>query len=699
MEYDLARQRLIPGEEDRCEETPNGIPVLQIDTIDEVPFPAGQIWEMLDGERKKAGRGRYAWLMPDTRIDSITAGQASLVWKSSVRAIQVGPGMACTVEGIDDPQFVLRALQSLAREQIEEFPDIPTLQVANPDKEIREFVQPKDLFAAVSRRMRADPVFAASARFCRGDVFGGNAGKNDRRARIALIDGRGAFAVALRERQLLIEFPTKILPAGTVYLSLKDELRMGKFQFYAADTVQELPIGFCPAQPSGKAVEQMSSIARQYARQDLRVALVLYELGQKDAFWACVREACGACDGVNGRRVLLDQFNQACLKFYGKKLISVDDLAQLLVDRGEIEAAADSYSHAELLLDEYGKMDIFYQHDALYQSVVQQVLEQLPPAERLEELHGLWKCVKRVKQTHLTWLCKNNLYQCLYSSSVLRNLAEDFASEDFFAHMAEEYTPVEQTFYHMKQTVGLVQEMLPELEAGGIRSDEGTCSVVLLHRDKVERLQEEVRGWQNLMERFASRICPPEDLTGGASGFSEALLMMERVAGALSAFCDNSAVKYKRVVIADTSALMNRPELISWFEDGKAMPIIPQKVLTELDGLKSSEDEDTAYAAREAIRLIYNHQAYDWLNTRETSDVTLLNEDLDRNSADSKILSVAIRYIVKAPIILTDDINFKNIAIAQGITAVNPDSYEKERQHKEERPQGAARNKKKKKRR
>ena len=160
---------------------------------------------------------------------------------------------------------------------------------------------------------------------------------------------------------------------------------------------------------------------------------------------------------------------------------------------------------------------------------------------------------------------------------------------------------------------------------------------------------------------------------------------MNRMADTLAVFMEDSAIKYRSVVVADTCALMNRPELISWFDDGKAMLIIPQIVLGQLDEKKISEDEEEAYKSREAIRQINNYRPFEWLNLGEVSDPSLLNRDLDSNSSDNRILSVALRYIVKLPILLTDDINFRNIADAQpGITAMDTKAYEMKKKYEAE---------------
>lgn len=124
---------------------------------------------------------------------------------------------------------------------------------------------------------------------------------------------------------------------------------------------------------------------------------------------------------------------------------------------------------------------------------------------------------------------------------------------------------------------------------------------------------------------------------------------------------------------------MNSPELVETFEDNKALLIVPKVVLDELDGLKSSEDGERALKARDAIRAIDNHRAFDWLNLRENSHPELLSDDCDKDRNDSKILSVAVRYIFKKPVLITDDSNLRNLAEANAVESTGSEDFLKAR--------------------
>ena len=70
---------------------------------------------------------------------------------------------------------------------------------------------------------------------------------------------------------------------------------------------------------------------------------------------------------------------------------------------------------------------------------------------------------------------------------------------------------------------------------------------------------------------------------------------------------------------------------------------------------------------------------------------------MDKERNDSKILSIAKRYCVKRPILLTDDTNLGNIATASKIENMTLESYQAMKQHEKTVNKGRGKKSKKKK--
>ena len=75
----------------------------------------------------------------------------------------------------------------------------------------------------------------------------------------------------------------------------------------------------------------------------------------------------------------------------------------------------------------------------------------------------------------------------------------------------------------------------------------------------------------------------------------------------------------------------------------------------------------------------------------------ILADDLDKERNDNKILSIAIRYCAKKPILLTDDINLGNIASANKIENMTLEAYQAMKQHEKLSNKGTSKKSKKKK--
>tara|TARA_R110002126_G_scaffold291794_1_gene458698 strand:+ start:3992 stop:6208 length:2217 start_codon:yes stop_codon:yes gene_type:complete len=110
-------------------------------------------------------------------------------------------------------------------------------------------------------------------------------------------------------------------------------------------------------------------------------------------------------------------------------------------------------------------------------------------------------------------------------------------------------------------------------------------------------------------------------------------------------------IKKRKSIIIDTNILIEEPKIIDII--GSLQNIIfSAKVIDELDGLKNRSE--TKEKAQEAIREIRKHQKNRNISFN-TSKVDNLPNDLNKKSPDNMILSVALQYQKRNPILLTND--------------------------------------------
>lgn len=104
--------------------------------------------------------------------------------------------------------------------------------------------------------------------------------------------------------------------------------------------------------------------------------------------------------------------------------------------------------------------------------------------------------------------------------------------------------------------------------------------------------------------------------------------------------------------IIDTNVFINCPDILSRI-DSKHKIIVSAKVADELDKMKVKLSDKERRNAEKALRILNRSNDQDVFF--ELSDASLLPDDFDKRSPDNLILSVALKYKSRNPIMLTSD--------------------------------------------
>ncbi|WP_248465579.1 PIN domain-containing protein [Pectobacterium versatile] len=126
-----------------------------------------------------------------------------------------------------------------------------------------------------------------------------------------------------------------------------------------------------------------------------------------------------------------------------------------------------------------------------------------------------------------------------------------------------------------------------------------------------------------------------------------------------------------RIAVLDTSALMENPELLQG-QSSNDILVVPLRVLSELDGLKCSEDETCALKARAAIRQL---DARSSRIRHETDYAALLPAEWDARQPDHGILSTALFFRLNDVLFVSNDINLRNKAQSLGLKTQDSRTY------------------------
>lgn len=688
--YDIVSKTL-KDEANLYKEESTGIRVIDVDDAEDTDFPEGAIREWLFSIQNDKKRKKLNWLTPTTKIESITRLSSEVYWKNIIRKVELVEGMRWKVSGVEEniDEITLEESDISCPDDLR---DLPYLEISDPDEEIRKLVSIAEINSLIGEFLQKDDLFCVESKYYK-DIKVNQQGK--KKIRIGIIYGADKFEVESKGKQIIIRVPDCEFRRMGIYFNTKDSVQAGITTVTAGTISKDIAIAYIPNTSEVSFPNMVVELVDKYYVQDNTILFTLYELGLKEMFLQYADRIISEQEKIADKAKVIEVFNEKSRGYYGQNIISAVEKERLLVNETYIVEKCKTIEGAKNVITEYAGINAFRQDESLFQRIMKLSIGNVGEQDSLEEIWGFWQAISSAKKAYIIWVTKMGLQKNLYSKKSIMSFIDRFTDENIFE--IEEYTAVEQIILNMRRISLQIESMLPELNLYKNASEEKYNELVLNHIDIIENLYEQVRKWQDEEERFNNKIIELEEILVPDTPFANVKKNISSLRNALATFFDDSFMRFNKVYIVDTCTLMNEPGLISWFDGEKALLVIPMIVLDELDGLKSDEDKEKAFKAREVIRNISNYKAYDWLNTGESSHPELLSNDLDKERNDNKILSIAIKYYAKKPILLTDDINLGNIASAYKIENMTLESYQAMKQHEKLSSKGSSKKSKKKK--
>ena len=691
--YDIISNSLLE-ENNSYKEFSNGLKVMDLENDEDVDFPMTIIKNWIIDKQKKKKKGSMNWLTPTTRIDDISPFNSQILWKNVLKKIDIGKNLVWKVVGNEDEKIDEISLIQTNFYCPENYEELPIAEITNPDEEIEKIVQLSEINELIKDFIMEDELFCVDEKYYI-NIQSKQLNKK-KKIRIGIVFNSNKFLSEDGKGQIIFKIPNQELVKNCVYFNAQKSIQIGKFEVRAGRESKGIALAYVPKNTHIEITSLLLEIVEQYFDQDSSVLFILSEIGMKGMFGKYVERILNNLETLQEKVDMIENINSKSIKYYNQKMISAIDFEKLLVDDKYIINKCQTFLGVKEVLKEYSSINTLRQNEGLFQKILKLILQNIGFKENIRDIWEIWKEIEGIKKSYLLWINKNELYKKVYSNVSINKLFERFDDDSLFE--INEYTYVEQILLNMKRIYISVKEILPEIDIKKTHSQEKISEIILKHRDKLKELYDEVRKWKDEEERITTRVLELDELLVCNSAFSNTHDLMNKILKALAIFFDDSFMKYNKVYIVDTCTLMKEPSLISWFDDNKALLVIPMVVLDELDGLKSDEDEEKSYNAREVIRNIENYKSYEWLNRGEQSYPELIPKDLNKERNDSKILSIAIRYSAKQPVLLTEDKNLSNIADAIKIANMKLSSYQKMKSHEQLNTKKNSKKNKKKKR-
>lgn len=641
-----------------------------IDNPNEYKFPEGTIREWFSKIQNNKKQSKFNWLTPTTKIETIYPLDSELSWKNITRKVELVDGMKWKISGMEDQNIDEISLKKFDIPYPEELKNLPSIEIKNPDDEIKKIVSIDEIYNLIGEFIKNDDLFCVEAKYYQDVKI---TQPNKKNIRIGIVFGADKFEVKKSKMQLIIHIPDCELNNQGLYFNTSNSVKACITTVSAGEVSKDIAIAYIPKEYKNNLSNAIVTTVDKYYTQNNIILFALYEIGLKDLFLEYVTNIISENKELADKAKIIESFNEKSKDFYGKNAILATDKEKFLIDEDYIIKHSKNIKNAKKIISEYAEINAFKQDDSLFQKMMQIVIEHVGIQDSLENIWSFWKVIASAKKAHINWISKMELHKYLYSEKSILNFFNRFKAENLFE--IDEYTIVEKTILNLKRISLQVEKLIPELNLYQTVSNEKYNEIVLAHKNILKELYEKVRQWKKEEEEFINKVFNLDEFLKTDNPFMNVKKNIDGLRNALAAFFDDSFMKFNKVYIADTSILLNEPNLISWFDGKKTLLVIPMIVLDELDRLKNSEDEEIAKKAREVIKNISKYSNCDWLNIKESSYPELISKDLDKERNDNKILSIAIKYCTKKPILLTDDTNFGNIAIANSIKTMNLESY------------------------
>ena len=661
-------------------EKPTGLKKSDIDAPDDLVFPASEVMDYLNQARSK---GTISWLGKDAQVQDIVVQSSELLWKNSSAYLEVGRNLECALSGSDDQDLNALALGSVPLEH-----DIAEVDssISNPDEESQWLDAPSN---ALPRMLAALPKngFAVVSKRAFDEIG---------ERKIAESIGNGAVLIAGSEtatailgKTVLVHTPNNVLPTGGMLSTAQQTISIGNFDLTAGACKRQATLLFAT---EGMDVETaFEDAAREVVSNEILAALPLLMLGNEELYLDIVKGAIGAIEKTDDRVAAISKLNEAATRLGLDALPAATARSLLLeglagaISGLEIENIPDAISRAIGDFSMKGGED-------LGAEVIRIAVGTATPPSGISEIWAFWQSLEQ-RGWPTVQVGDSPEIRNIYTDECIRQILMVFTSDELYAMPA--YTIVERSILQLRRASDSLKELLPGAELTKPLTVEDARRICLANKSSLGDVYSELKAWRSKINDLGSIGIDEDSLVHDDLRYSRIATSVGNLVLGIEPFYDEGMLKYDKVYVVDTCAIMNEPGLVSEFESDWAMLVITHTTLEELDSLKASEDEEKAFKARDAIREIDNHRAFGWLNLRESSYPELLSDDSDAGRNDNKILSVALRYIIKAPVLITDDANLRNIAEAYSIDSVTSAGFLQDCRQKKAGAKQAAKRKKK----
>ena len=671
--FDIAKEEIkVSLEKKKLIEQPNGIPLLEPTDISP-EFNTEQIRDYLEVAENR-GKPQLSWLESGTRIGDIDSKQISVGWVDEDTSIGLGKEMEIKLPALAS-DAISKVLDVFLKQQELQF-DFFTKAESNrvifeqPEEELDDIIMPAHILKEIGRRVNG------SRRIIIPYEIKEHIEMKETPQTIIYYDELFEKPDISISKTGAIEAYLPVVNNGeTIYLDKNNEIRIGQFSMRYEDQDINKIYGYIPKHDKKDIEETIAQIVQNnYRNVPGFLVLLLNSKYEKDIeeYLADILSEC-TFDNVERISAVVEDLDKSFKRCSGKTYFDEKKIMRLLPNK-------ISGPETALSLKELTQKTAIWKNLWLFKKAPEKYCEALSShIEKIEEfnlmeVYEFFQSLKKNDPKILQSLVNKKTYLHLYPVKVVKDMISSFSDTDFIK--SPDITPIDRCFHKLKRAEDQIRELTSPLNWSQDVSKENIFTCILNQRNKLSQLKNTIEVWDEQIQILCETLPVFNVSIESDTYLAECIEVINKIKDVVSLFFGSPKLKYKQIYVADTCALLNRPEIVDKFKPGNALLVIPMTVLEELDKHKENyKNTKLQYQARQVIKRIDEYSDNDWLDKSESADMELLPKDYREETGDNKILSTVLKFLIKKPTLISDDANFRNKAESLKISTVSSETF------------------------
>lgn len=616
----------------------------------------------------------YHWMNANTEIRSIndeSDDEENIRWRVVPKNIVVSGDGKLSVENCESDFIEDKVLKYLAddvRTPHINMDSVEELEIRDIDSEYSKVVLLNSVYDDVRAEVAAAPVCFVNGSFADKVL----PVLNEKPGRIIIVAGAKQLECNYNAKlkSLMINVPPQEGMGSIVFASAAKNLIIGSRRFYTGQTDAALVTVLSPRKNTFDFLSYCTNLVQEYAGENEDILFLLLGIGEGNMF---VERLGVLLDDAKSelpqRGELLSEVQEKGLLYFGKRVLSVEQEKVLLFKNWKPQDI--SFPNFKKQIVALLEQPYFKSRPWAMQHIVSEMVDHIAPIKSFESLKGFYE-----------FAAEGPVRDIFRDTKISQKLDSDENIK--FIMMFFEILPSQMSLTDVQSRILGMQKAYLELESEMTRFGLGRAgetelkSFILKNRESLLALNVKVNVFKKAKAAFGDALrkrasANKTDIENVEffekpefESYLQRLRVVRRVSAAISPYLGVLNGSYDKVYIVDTCAIMENPELLDIFRTNNAALIVPKQVLDELDKNKMKKDDDASHKAQVAAKKIaeirdLKKKGQNWLFIEE-SDPSLLPKEYSSGhiSGDDLIMSVALKYRLKDPIILTNDVNFGN---------------------------------------